>query len=85
MDVECTSFCNYTDPACSTGNDCLLPGDWDCQWGNNTPLETFDIFFGSDCIETEIHMFMDACWSDVAVGGVCLLIAFVLMFVSENG
>ena len=63
----------------------MLPGDWNCQWGNNSADKTFDIFFGSDCIQKEKHMFMNACWSDVAIGGVCLLIAFFLMFISGSG
>ena len=29
-------------------------------------------------------MFMDACWSDYAVGGTTLAIALIMMFVSET-
>ena len=30
-------------------------------------------------------MFVNACWSDEAVGGVCLTLAFILMFLSLGG
>lgn len=59
--------------------------DFDCEWNGNNVSSTWDIFYGDSCTAKEVHMFVNACWSDEAVGGVCLAIAFVLMFVSLAG
>ena len=42
------------------------------------------MFLGDDCVESLYHMFMNACWSDAAVGGTVLALALFMMFVSEN-
>ena len=39
---------------------------------------------GKSCVESNFHMFMDACWSDYAVGGTTLAVALIMMFVSET-
>ena len=59
--------------------------DFTCEWNGNSPERTWEIFYGDSCSSKETHMFVNACWSDEAVGGVCLGIAFVLMFVSLAG
>jgi len=59
--------------------------DFDCEWNGNNASATFDVFYGESCTEKENHMFVNACWSDEAVGGVCLGIAFILMFASLAG
>ena len=56
--------------------------DFTCSWNGNSVTDTFDIFYGHNCTETEKHMFVNACWSDAAVGGVTLLLSFILMFIA---
>jgi len=83
---ECRDYCE-TGPKCNGGDYvCMLQGDdFDCEWKGNNISTTWDYFYGSTCTEQEDHMFVNACWSDEAVGGVCLAIAFVLMFASLAG
>ena len=35
-------------------------------------------------MESHYHMFMNACWSDAAVGGTVLALALFMMFISER-
>ena len=62
----------------------MTPGDYKCQWEGHSSNETFQILFGDTCTDVEDHMFVNACWSDSAVGGVCLAIAFVMMVGSDS-
>ena len=61
------------------------PADFDCEWKGNSPESTWDIFYGDNCTEFEDHVFVHACWSDEAIGAVCLSISFILMFVALGG
>ena len=63
----------------------MVPVEFDCQWNNHSATETFEIFYGSDCVKVERHMFVNACWSDAAIGGICLVISLVFMFISVCG
>jgi len=53
-----------------------------CQLDDLDPNATFYKQYGYGCIRSWHHMFMYACWSDVAVGGTVLAISLIFMFFS---
>jgi len=86
---KCENFCDYGDE-CSDleGGEkaCMqISDEFECEWNGNNRTTTWDYFYGENCVEKECHMFIDLCWSDEVVGGICLTLAFVLMFLSLGG
>ena len=63
----------------------ILSDEFECEWNGNNRTTTWDYFYGENCVEKECHVFIDLCWSDEVVGGICLTLAFVLMFLSLGG
>jgi len=82
----CVEYCEY--PICETeqcyqwtedsGEECQLTFNGTLM----EPEETFYYKYGDNCVESNFHMFMSACWSDYAVGGTTLAVALIMMFVS---
>ena len=59
--------------------------DFDCSWNDHSVEDSWEIMYGDKCVKKEVHMFVNACWSDELVGGICLGISFLLMFLSLGG
>ena len=65
---------------------CMKMGpDFDCQLSGRSIEDSWDVMYGEKCTKKEVHMWVNACWSDTLVGGICLGIAFLLMFISLGG
>jgi len=84
----CSNTCNF--PECDEDTECYLwtPKSGEtCEMSDQNgdlmgPEDTFYYKYGKSCVESNFHMFMDACWSDYAVGGTTLAVALIMMFVS---
>ena len=70
--------------SCNDGDCFTMPEDYDCSWEGRSPEDTFNTLYGDDCIKLTPHMWQNACYSDVVIGGIVVGIALFGLFTSVS-